>query len=59
MNDAPYGDKVVPIGDKSMQYFEDALVADTGHSRRHIREILRKCWRDVRNAGLSSPQTED
>ena len=49
----PYDADVIPLPDVSMRYFEDALVQTATAGRRRVREVLRQCWRDIRNQGIT------
>lgn len=51
MTATPYTLDVIPFPDKSMRYFERALIETTPASPARIRAILRQCWRDIHNLG--------
>lgn len=52
-NVAPYSKDVIPFPDKSMRYFERALIESCPASPARIRAILRQCWRDIHNSGCA------
>jgi hypothetical protein len=56
--EGPYTADVIPMGDKSMQWFIDALYASAPISRARATHIVHQCWRDIHNAVIAEPPAD-